>query len=252
MLVFFYDASFEGLLSAVFDAYTLRTFPDRLLQPGEAPPLFTVGTHSVETRPEKWNRVFKALEKKLSPYAFSGLLYAGLSEQQGSHELLFRYIRKMLDASRSREMDLADADVRGITRLARKVGAEKQHMLGFARFQETVEGIYFAAVSPRYNIVPLMLRHFRDRFGDQQWILYDVGRQYGIFFDLAGFKEVYLEKEDLPDGNLSPALLTGKERLLQTLWKNYWTAASVKERANPKLQRRFLPERFWKYLTEKQ
>lgn len=53
MHVFFYDNSFEGLLSAVFDAYTLKIFPERLLAAGEIAPLPTVGTHDVVTRPEK-------------------------------------------------------------------------------------------------------------------------------------------------------------------------------------------------------
>ena len=41
MLVFRYDKSFDGLLSALFDAYSLRLFPDALIGPGEPEPLFT-------------------------------------------------------------------------------------------------------------------------------------------------------------------------------------------------------------------
>ena len=35
MRVFFYDKTFEGLLCAVFDAYTLKLSPERLLGPDE-------------------------------------------------------------------------------------------------------------------------------------------------------------------------------------------------------------------------
>ena len=31
MIIFVYDKTFEGLLTAVFDAYSRRTFPDLLL-----------------------------------------------------------------------------------------------------------------------------------------------------------------------------------------------------------------------------
>ena len=252
MQIFFYDASFEGLLSAVFDAYTYKIFPDRLLADGEIAPLCTRSTHNVVTGPEKWARVFTALEKKLSPYAFADILYAALSEEQGDHELLFRYIRKVFDAPRPEEMNFADADVLGVSQLARKICAERQHMLGFARFQKTAEGVYFAALAPRYNIVPLMVPHFRDRFADQKWILYDAARGFGIFFDLVDFTEVYLEKDRLHNGKLNDTLLADTEKQFQNLWKSYCSAVSIKERVNPKLQRRCMPKRFWAYLTEKQ
>lgn len=34
MLVFRYDKTFDGLLSAVFDAYSLHMFPESLIGPG--------------------------------------------------------------------------------------------------------------------------------------------------------------------------------------------------------------------------
>lgn len=251
MHVFFYDNSFEGLLSAVFDAYTLKIFPERLLAAGEIAPLPTVGTHDVVTRPEKWTRVFTALEKKLSPYAFADLLYVNLSEQKGSHELLFRYIRKVFDAPRPEEMNFADSDVLEVSQLARKVGSERQHMLGFARFQKTTEGSYFAAVAPRYNVVPLMVAHFKDRFADQRWIIYDVPRDFGIYYDLMECREVHLDNVNLRQGKLKDGLLADNEKLFQNLWKSYCAAVSIQERSNPKLQRRCMPKRFWRYLIEK-
>ena len=37
MLVFRYDKTFDGLLSALFDAYSLHVFPEALIGPGERP-----------------------------------------------------------------------------------------------------------------------------------------------------------------------------------------------------------------------
>ena len=34
MIIFVYDKTFEGLLTAVFDAYSRRTFPDLLVTEG--------------------------------------------------------------------------------------------------------------------------------------------------------------------------------------------------------------------------
>ena len=39
MIIFVYDKTFEGLLTAVFDAYSRRTFPDLLVTEGEPFPV---------------------------------------------------------------------------------------------------------------------------------------------------------------------------------------------------------------------
>ncbi len=252
MRVFFYDATFEGLLSAIFDAYTHKAFPDALLRHGAIPPLQTADAHSVATQTEKAERVLRALEKKLPGPAFGNLLYASLADMDEHGMALFRYIRKMFDTPGPAERNLADPDILALTELASKVGRERQHLLGFVRFQKTAGEIYFAAFEPRYNVLPLMLPHFIDRFRDQQWILYDARRQYGVFFDKQQCREMHMDPKLIRNGSLDPALLAQGEEDWQWLWKKYCAAAAIKERLNPVLQRRCMPRRFWKYLPEKQ
>ena len=57
MTLFFYDKTFDGLLTAVFDAYSRHTFPDRLLRVGEPAPLFTDETYTVVTDTARAERV---------------------------------------------------------------------------------------------------------------------------------------------------------------------------------------------------
>ena len=45
--VYIYDKTFDGLLTAVFDAYFRKTFPDALLSEGDALPLFCDELHTV-------------------------------------------------------------------------------------------------------------------------------------------------------------------------------------------------------------
>ena len=49
MNVYLYDKTFDGLLTAVFDAYFRKTFPDALLSEGDALPLFCDDLHTVVT-----------------------------------------------------------------------------------------------------------------------------------------------------------------------------------------------------------
>ena len=57
MNVYIYDKTFDGLLTAVFDAYFRKTFPDFLLSEGDALPLFYDELHTVVTDEEKAARV---------------------------------------------------------------------------------------------------------------------------------------------------------------------------------------------------
>ena len=108
MILFQYDRTFEGLLTAVFDAYARRSFPDRLLGEEEALPLFYDELFRVITDGEKANRVWRGLEKRLSKAALSVISIAWLSEVPEAGELLFRYIRLAIDAPRSIELNFGD------------------------------------------------------------------------------------------------------------------------------------------------
>mgnify|MGYP000715429879 CR=1 FL=1 len=54
MTVFVYDKTFEGLLTAVFDAYSRRSFPDLLLAEGEPFPLFYDEAVTICTDDARW------------------------------------------------------------------------------------------------------------------------------------------------------------------------------------------------------
>jgi probable DNA metabolism protein len=253
MTVLFYDKTFEGLLTAVFDAYSLKLFPDKLLGEGSVAPMFMEASYTVITEEEKSARVWKGLEKKLSKGACNMLAYVWLSEEEGSDDLMFRYIRKAIDSKISIETNFADGDVLEMNRLARKVSHEELYLKQFIRFQKAADDIFFAPVFPIYNALPLAVRHFKDRFSDQKWVIYDMKRKYGYYYDLNTMMEITLDNDEhLLSGKLDEKLMAEDEKLFQELWKGYFKSMTIKERINPKLQRQHMPKRFWKYLTEKQ
>lgn len=253
MVIFHYDKTFEGLLSAVFDAYFRRTFPDKLLGLEEIAPLFVDDIHTVITQKDKSERVWKALKKNLSSNACNMLTYVWLSELEESDRLIFQYIRKVFDSEVSIELNLIDDDILQVRNLAQKVNKERLRMIEFVRFQKAADDIYFAPISPDYNCLPLIIHHFKARFADQKWIIYDIKRDYGFYYDLKTVTEMTLETTSLfPEGKLNESLMAEDEKKFQQLWKAYFKSTTIKDRINPKLHRQLLPRRYWKYLTEKQ
>lgn len=254
MVIYIYDKTFEGLLTAVFDAYSRHSFPDMLKGEVESLPLFYDETYTVVTDEKRSNRVWNALLKKLSAPALSTLVMNWLSELPEIDLLLFRYICKTIDAPVSIELNFGDPDVLQITQNAKKVNNERLRVIQFLRFQKAADGTFFAALKPLYNVLSLTLKHLQDRFSDQRWLIYDLKREYGYYYDLTTVTEVRFDTKEnhLITGILDEKSMDRDEKLIQRLWREYFQSITIKERLNPKLHRKNLPARFWKYLTEKQ
>lgn len=253
LIIFQYDRTFDGMLTVVFDAYARRSFPQVIQGTDEPLPLFYDEVHPVITDEAKADRVWKALEKKLSKDALSCLTVSYLSELPELDLHLFRYICKNIDSPVSLENNLADDDILFVTNTFRKVLYERLRMMQFIRFQKAADGTYFGIMEPQYNVLPLAIAHFKDRFTDQPFVLYDKRRHYGYYYDQHEVTQVTFD-ESLPHfvtGKLDESLMAEDEKLFQELWRTYFKAVCIRDRLNPRKQRKDMPVRYWKYLIEK-
>lgn len=140
-----------------------RTFPDALLQEGEPLPLFYDGLFTVVTDEEKAGRVWRGLQKKLSSTALACLAQCWLAEEPETPMLLFRYIRKAIDAPRSIETNFADLDVLEFSRMWKRVDWERIRLLQFVRFRK-LQTVLSLRLSSSRRMPFLVTEHFKDRF----------------------------------------------------------------------------------------
>jgi len=256
MIVYIFDGTMDGLLTAVFDAFAMHEQPETLLTEGEALPLFCERTQTVHTDEEKARRVWTGLEKILSREAMKLISVSWLSELKELHGHLFRYICKVFTAGKGIERHFADPDVLAVTNIARKVLHEQLRMKQFIRFQKAKDGTYLGVVSPDHNVLPLIIDHFQDRFNDQPWLIYDAKRHYGFNYDGKTVIRITFEDEaavpfNLANGKLDDSVMSSDDQLLQDLWRTYFKAICIRERMNPRKQLNDMPRRYWKYMTEK-
>lgn len=261
MLVYIFDGTLDGLLTAVFDAYALHQQPDELVGQGQALPMFCDEEHQVVTADDKACRVWAGVEKRLSREAVRMLTMSWMSEDKDVYTPLFHYIYKVFQqpaTAPSIERHFADPDVLFVTNMARRVAHEQHRMKQFIRFQKAKDGTYLAVVSPDHHVLPLIIDHFHDRFRDQPWLIYDARRHYGYYFAPPAAQPVRITFEDeasvpfsLENGKLNEDVLSSDDQLLQDLWRTYFKAICIKERLNPRKQLNDMPRRYWKYLTEK-
>ncbi|MDT7830370.1 TIGR03915 family putative DNA repair protein [Pricia sp. S334] len=245
-----YDGSFNGFLTAIFVAFEERAqIADIQKNRSGQNGLFSE-TETVFTNIEKAKRVWNGIQKK-NHNAVKKIYFAYLSETRGVELLLYRYIRKLF-ANFSTYSDFSDGIVLKISQLAKSVGREKHRMEAFVRFQLTQDEIYFANIEPDFDVLPLISKHFRSRYADQQWLIYDVKRDYGIFYDLERVEIVSLDLNEIYSNSIhqSDRLLVD-EHNYQDLWNNYFKSTTIRSRINRKLHTQHVPKRYWKYLSEK-
>ena len=259
MTVYTFDGTLDGLMTAVFDAFERHEQPEQLLTKGDALPLFCDLVHEVITDEEKAKRVWTGLEKRLTCQALRIISVSWLSELPEVVNPLFNYVCKTFrqpQGAASIALNYADPDVLAVTRIGWKVSHEQLRMKQFIRFQKAKDGTYLAVIGPDHNVLPLVIGHFRDRFNDQPWLIYDAKRHYGFYYDGTGMpQQITFEDEasvpfNLYDGKLNPEVLSSDDQLFQDLWRTYFKAICIKERLNPRKQLKEIPLRYWKYLTE--
>ena len=260
MTVYTFDGTMDGLLTAVFDAFALKQQPELLLREGEQLPLFCDFTYQVTTDDEKARRVWQGLEKRLTRGGLQIITISWLSEEPALSQPLFNYIYKVFrqpKGARSIEHNASDPDVLHVRNTCRRVLHESQRMKQFLRFQKAKDGTYLGVLSPDHNVLPLVIDHFQDRFGDQLWLIYDARRHYGYYYDGSRPVRITFENElavpfNLENGKLNDDVLSENDRLMQDLWRTYFKAICIRERLNPRKQLSDMPRRYWKYMTEKQ
>lgn len=257
-----YEPSFEGWLSAVFYVYSNHLQDDTSLQLIAQDcyvPSLLAHTISVETNANHAERVLTKLNQLLGRSGMRNLLWGFLSEKDNIGSTLFQVVKYAINyPSRHIMDDLGNLNVLELVQTVKSVGREKHRMEAFVRFEHTVEDIYFARVEPDFNVLPLIGEHFRQRYQDQHWAIYDLARGYGIYYDKSQStpkRPAALQTiTELDEAVLrNPASIHSEdEQRYQRFWQGYFTNVNIKERKNPRLHKQYLPQRYWKYLSEKQ
>ena len=247
-----YDGTFMGFLSCVFYAYEQKLKVAAIIPPGEDQAQLFCETEEVYTEESKSLRVLKGLKSKVSISGLTRIRWAFLSEEAGVEMKLFEMIKYIFSKKGKVDTDYTHPAVLEITQISKKVGREKHRMEAFVRFRLTKDDIYFAIIEPDFNVIPIIKKHFISRYADQKWLIYDLKRKFGCYYDLNKTEYVSMElPEDLGCSGGNSQYFDPGEIYFQKLWKEYFEATNIKSRANMRLHVQHVPKRYWKYLSEK-
>ena len=212
----------------------------------------------VVTDPQHAERVWQGLLKKLDKDALRHIQRAFLSEQIEAYQHIFNYCIYVFQHQYKVSSNYAHPDVLAVSQWSKQVGREKHRMEAFVRFKKTKQGLYVALIAPDFNVLPIIERHFKARYQDQAWLIYDEKRDYGIYYDQNTVQQVYMQINEI-DKNIENGFsqdfsleMDEDEPLYDQLWKDYFKSVNISERSNLKLHIQYVPKRYWRYLNEKQ
>lgn len=245
-----YDHSLDGFFTAVYEVYEYKIANPDIRKQGLPQPTLFYGLHRVITDAKKAERVFKKLKALLGERGIHQIIYSLLTEDEYCERPVLDVIRSAIAQPEKRILsNMTNQSVLKMERYTKQVGREKHRMEALVRFRLINDDIYFAEIEPDFNVMPIIAKHFAQRYKDQKWIIFDQIRHYGLFYNLQSVETIEMEF-NTKDKNL--AILGNDEDLYQNLWRTYFDKTNIKARKNSRLHIQHVPKRYWKYLTEKQ
>lgn len=251
MEIYVFDNTLEGLLSAIFEFYERKPGVVQIIAQQHFEPVLVDEVLEISSDETKAQRVWEGLRKKIGNEWLLRFYKAFLSEDATTFQQLFNFACYIFDNPKGAEQNFGHPAVLAVTQMERSVSRERHRMKAFIRFQETADGIFYAPIEPDFNVLPLISHFFKNRYADQRWIIYDLKRKYGLYYNLDTVEEIVLEQAPEMKTYLPNDLLQEKEQLYGLLWKDYFRSTNIPARKNMELHIRHVPKRYWKYLTEK-
>ena len=238
--IYEYDGSFAGFLSCVFESYLHKELP-AAFSCGEELQSTLFPVRAVVTDPDRAARVFRKVAK-LSPEA-ADLLRRGFLTCLPEKELcLYRLTAKLLEQGPRFLRDLSDETLLPVLRAVRHLNGEVHQYKGFTRFSD-LGGVLGGEIQPKNRVLPLLRRHFCDRYRNERFFLYDRTHHEALF---------YQEGKSLicPLDHFRMAPADETEARYRLLWKRFYDTIAIRERENPRCRMTQMPKRYWGTMTE--
>lgn len=246
MYSYIYDGSFEGLLTAIYEAYYSHKEPGSIITT-KNPQMNLFDTYyTVMTDTEKAGKVYNAVKEKISHKALKDIYYVYLCDAEEDRGMLIHdYLKLGWKYGKKLEQYMCNNHVFRVQSICKRVTFECHRLVGLIRFKRLEEDLYYAQIEPDSNITGILAPHFSKRLADQNWVIHDVKRNTAAMFNKSQWVLSSIDK---------PLTFMPKdmEELYQDLWKQYFKNISIKSRENPKLQKSFMPVRYWNHLVEKE
>jgi len=239
--IFIYDGSFEGFLSAVFEAYQRKKEPADIATSDGVQLAIGAELVHIVTDTQKAQRLVTGMEKSGN---FAGVVMSAfLSHMHGRELLIFKYIVLGFKVKGKIHSMTGDDTVAKVLDMSRQTLREVHKLSGFLRFSVMENQLMYAEISPKNNVLTLLMPHFTDRMSGLPFIINDlIYRQLGVYDTKSWYTRT---SEGLTLPNYHP-----DERHYRQMWKCFYDTIAIDGRENHALRQQLMPKRYHKHLTE--
>ena len=243
MLRLIYNNSFEGFLTAIYHAFYSKEEIISITTDNNLEIDMLTKINYIDTDKEKYTKVKDAIVTKIDPLALNKIYKLYLSNYDNKELLCYNYLKIAFKIGSSIHKHLYLDEVRNLDLIERRVSLEAHRFHGFVRFSLINNNFLYSPIEPDNNILELISPHFQRRFKNEYWIIHDIKRNIASIYNKVSWEITEI------DCNFYKFITNYKDEF-EELWKSYFNSITIKERCNPKLQKRMMPKRYWSNLTE--
>lgn len=240
-MILFYDGSFEGFLTLVYEVYYKKWLPNKIIK-NYPSNLILEELIKIETNEEKATKVLKAIEDKFPKKAFELVRNIFFCDSKEFELNLLKYL--ILGFKDKNELfNITNKEVMLLDELQKELFRHVHKMYGFTRFKELDDGTLYAKIETKFNVVYFLGRHFFKRLNNQKYIIHDINRKIAFIKN-----DSYLGIQTIASHE-EPTLSLDEEKF-DKLWKTFFDSVTIKSRENKKCQRNFVPLLYRTYMNE--
>lgn len=243
MIIYRIQKGVTPFLSAVFDAYDTKKFPDVITTRTAVPQTFDTEMLCPLPDEQHAERVKTAIIKYGGMRTYDDVTDCLRSDIGDKETTAYEYVKLLLKEKRYVGNMLANVVVLNFIDIVKKVRTEAHRMKGFLRFMQLENGNLYAHYTPDNDVTDLILTHFIARYKNFKFAIHDSKR---------GIMAVYDGKTSkvFSTDSTVTVYISEEERRMRDLWKEYYDSVNIKQRKNKKLQDNSLPVRYRGNMTE--
>ena len=240
-MILVYDGTFEGFLSLVYEVYYEKLKPIKIYKtlPNE---IIFEEIKTIETSLINSIKVLDAIKAKFPKEILEKILNIFMCDSTEFEMALLEYI--IIGFKEVKQLfNINLESIFYLNNLEKELFKNVHKMTGFVRFEELEDGTLYAKVESKFNVLYFLGKHFLKRFNNQNFIIHDLNRRIAFVKINETFSIQEVAFFDEPN-------YSSNEQKFQKLWKSFFSAVSIKERINPKLQRQMVPLIYRTYMSE--
>lgn len=245
------EDSLEGIFTGIYNAY-LKKMPHEQIHicvGGEENYRLFAVYESCQMDEKKAAKVAGTIIRELGEEAYLSICRALAAQEGDKGEAVYKTVVSGLCMKNRHQVMgcLQNPYIHRVFELARFTANEAHFHVEFLRFKEIENGILYAVIGPKNNVLTFIVPHFADRLPLENFVIYDEIRN--IYAMHPAGKEWYLVYGDEIISQAEHNFSEGEKKYSE-LFGCFFHTIAIKERRNYKLQRNMLPIRYREYMTE--